>query len=1042
MQSIAALNDYVVKQWSTLDGLSSQSLNSVVQDQQGYMWIGTQFGLSRFDGKNFTNFNTSNSDFLTSNSINHLLVDNEGMLWIGTKKSLIRLDPKLLTFTRFNVKGAVRDILQDEDNRIWISANGLYLFYNNELSSINQLLNTRNLNIQNQGLYSSPRSQQKVISQLIGSVNKMAVSPEGIWLVTNRYLLRLTNLSADPGSTLRLELTAKISLPNRLAQSVIYDLAWLEGELYLASEQGAYFLDKGAYFSDIEEDDALRPFELPNGNNAAVFKFMSDADGALWVSTYGRLLYKDISSTEWQWIDQRNLDQSIWFSDIYRDKQNNIWLASKSEGLWKVNTGNIKRHTTFENKLEGIMAVTIAPNGILWAATRTGVGYFDEDNRFINKISVSSMNRAAVHDMFFQGEKLYLATEKGVLYFENEKVHTVAGAALRFNAVFSMVPASRGGLWLGTKRGLYRLAYNGLKPFVYNAFLDSKFVTYVLDKGAYGWVGTSKGAYYFTDRGIERIGMSTALNGAYVTSLLEIDAIGTFIGTLNEGLFFKGKDKQWHQFDISNGLPYGPIFSLHFDKKQQRLWVSTLKGLYRMPITQFDNDSGSLQVEQVITSLDKQLNGKASQCCAGLGNDAVVEKGNSLWYPSLQGLVEVPKEINLFGSNELLPHIESLNSDVRNIPYSGQGQLELDVDERNIAIKYTAIDFYAPAGIEFRYKLSGLDSGWRYAKNRREAIYTNLPPGSFNFDLEVKRHGDVWENAKSTEFSFLLPKRFDETIYFRLLITITFIVLLYLIFLVYRNQVNRTQLALAKQVEARTQELKASNDKLNEVNSQLKQVSHNDELTGLRSRRFLFDQLPKDIEHYQRNRDSLEKQGKALALVIINLDNFSSINDAHDPMSGDSCLRQMAALLNSKTQGSDYIVRWSGDEFLLLLRDMKKDSILNYIEGLSRAISNHAFKLPSGRNIRITSSIGWAFYPLPLLGGQIIGWETSINLADLALHKVKEQGKNGFANYSFDEQLDAFEFEESENIENQIDSFILNDLAKLDIWLQGKKSIA
>ena len=155
---------------------------------------------------------------------------------------------------------------------------------------------------------------------------------------------------------------------------------------------------------------------------------------------------------------------------------------------------------------------------------------------------------------------------------------------------------------------------------------------------------------------------------------------------------------------------------------------------------------------------------------------------------------------------------------------------------------------------EFRYQLVNFDKSWRFANRRREAIYTNLPPGEFTFELEVKRQSMTWDQAVKTRLTVNIAKRFDETVYFRLLMVSLFITLLYAIFLIYRNQERRKQVELEKQVEARTTELTDTNNKLNLANSQLKQVSHSDELTGLRSRRFLFDQLPKDIEHYQRNR--------------------------------------------------------------------------------------------------------------------------------------------------------------------------------------------
>ena len=1014
MPSKASITDYVVKQWNMQNGLPSQSLKSVVQDGQGYMWLGTQFGLSRFDGNTFTNYNTLNSHFLPSNGINKLLVDSEGYLWIGTKDGLVVIDPSTMAAQEFAVKGPVRDIIEDAKGSLWIAANGLYFVSRNQIN-----LNSK---------YDSytPVVTASSVKQIAGTVSQLALSPEGIWLVNERYLLRLTNSSSD-FAKLRLELTAKISLPERLAQTIIHDLAWLEGNFYLASELGAYFLDL---------DDELRPFPLPNANNSAVYKFMSDSDGALWISTYGRLLFRD-NSGDWQWVEPSQLDQSIWFADLFRDNDNNIWLASFSEGLWLAHEGRIERHSAISQMTEAVMAISQAPDGRLWVANRSGVGYFDLDKNFINQIPSNQYGRAAVHDLQFDGSRLYIATGRGVYFYENNTLFAVPGRALRDNPVFAISRSSKGGFWLGTGRGMYRLSYGGLTPFAYNAFLGSKFITYVVDEANFGLIGTSKGAYYFTDRGIEKIGDQTSLESAYVTSILNIDGVGILIGSLNDGLFYRSGQGHWRQLDATNGLPYGSIFSLRYDEKLKRIWVSTMKGVYRMPVEQFSGDIESLKVEQVISSYDRQLDGKASQCCTGLGHDAVAESGNSIWYPSLQGVVEIPKDIELFGIKPLQPKVENLNTGLRKLATAALGRNpQLETDERDITLKYTAIDYYAPTSIEFRYRLTGLDSDWRYANTRREAIYTNLPPGAFLFQLEAKRQGEGWQKAQRTEYSFVVPRRFDETIYFRLLITGSFILLFYLVFWAFRRQERRKQMALESLITERTGELRQANDKLNQVNSQLKLMSHSDELTGLRSRRFLFDQLPKDIEHFQRNSQSLQAQGKSLVLLIINFDNFSRINDAHGPLGGDSCLQQMAALLNSRTQGSDYVARWSGDEFLLLLRDFKRSAIDSYVAELCKVIAEHSFRLPSGDTISLTASIGFSFYPLPLLGGQVIGWETSVNLADIALHQVKKRGGDGVANITFDEQLDAFEFEQTNNIEQQLSVLQANGLADIKVWMR------
>lgn len=1013
----AAITDYVVKQWNTQNGLSSQSLTSVVQDHQGYMWLGTQFGLSRFDGNHFSNFNTQNSDFLNSNAILSLLIDKEGLLWIGSKKGLSVLNPSTMAFYQYQIKGAVKDLLQDSRGNIWVAGNELYYINRSQVA----------FHLTDQAKAAAGRTQgaPRSISQI--SVSNLADSPDGVWLVSANYLLRFTSKYTSTGK-LRFVITARISLLDKLAQTIIYDLKWLDGTLYLATDLGAYFLDR---------DDKLRPFSLPQANNTAVYTLTKDANNALWVSTYGRLLVRS-NTGQWQWVEPAALDQNIWFSDIYSDKQDNIWLTSFSEGLWLAKAGKVARHPVRVGANQEVMALAIAPDGKLWAATRHGVGYFNQQNGFTKQISLVQLKRRVIHDLHFVGERLYLATDLGVVYIENGQVYPIQNRELKHSPVFAIADAKGGGLWFGTGKGMFKLNYNGVTPFNYNAVLDSTFITFVNDNGNKGFIGTSKGGYIFSDKGIARFGGNTALNNAYITSMVDIKNVGMLVGTLNDGLFYRNsKSNRWLQLDVSSGLPYGSILSLYHDTQFERIWVSTMKGVYRMPVAQFADIITNLQVEQVISAFDRQLDGKANQCCTGLGHDAFAVTANAIWYPSLQGVVEIPRSVSLFGKEQLSAQIQSVSTINRTFYVNQQHNTPaLEASERDITIRYTSIDFDAPQELEFRYRLVGLDENWRYVQHRREAIYTNLPPGKFTFELAVKRAGDSWQQASQTQYSFSVPQHFDETIYFRLLITTSFLLLFYLIFWVFRAQERRKQAELEALVESRTTALREANDKLNKVNSQLKLVSHSDELTGLRSRRFLFDQLPKDVEHYQSNAQALQSQGKSLVLVIINIDNFSKVNDAYGTLGGDSCLVQLAALLNSRSQGSDYVVRWSGDEFLLLLRDFTQADVPHYVNELCRAIAAKPFSLPSGKSIYLNASIGWSPYPLPLLGGQIISWETSVNLADIALQQLKQRGGDGTAYFTFDSQLDAFEFEQTQNLDTQIDTLQTRGLAKINFWMR------
>lgn len=1011
----ASINDYVVKQWNLQNGLPSQSIKSITQDKQGYIWLATQFGLSRFDGQKFTNLTTQNTDFLRSNAIHKLLVGKDGMLWVGTRRGVHRLNPQTFAVESLNISGPVRDIIEDNQGSIWVAANGLHYISHHSLSLASSAVQPRKL------------SSVK-INQIVGAVSKMALANDGIWLVNERHLLKIKPASASTENTFRLELSSRLSLPQQLAQTILHDLAWIDGRLFLATELGAYFLDI---------DEVLRRYDAIG--NTAVYKFMSDGEGGLWVSTSNNLMFKE-GREPWQSVRPVQSEQSVWFSDIFKDSENNIWLASLNEGLWFAHAGKVERYSVGNDANQGITAITRSPTGQIWVANRYGIGTLDTNGQYQKVIDINSLERLTVNDLEFQGETLLMGTDRGVLVYEQGNLRSLPYRELRQNPVFSISPSNEGGVWFGTGRGLYRLEYSELTPFSYNTFLGSQFVTFVVDFPNFGFIGTNKGAYRYNDRGIEKLGGQTSLESAYITSIFHIQDVATLIGSWSDGLFYLTPEGQWYQLDASNGLPYGSITSLHYDKQLQQVWVGTKKGVYRMPVAQFKGPITNLKVDQVISQFDRQLDGKASRCCSGFGHDAVMETQEAIWYPSSQGIVKIPKNMQLFGSEELALKLEALFTPERRL--SGEelnNKILLNTGERDLTVQYTAIDFYAPQSVEFRYRLlsnGATNADWRETQRRQDAIYTNLSPGEYTFELQAKRRGQDWQAATAKQINIFIPRRFDETMYFRLLITCGFAFLFYLIFWVFRAQERRKHQALEDLVAERTTELRKANEKLNQVNTQLKLVSHTDELTGLRSRRFLFDQLPKDVEHFQRNAQSLQQQNKSLVLMILNIDKFSKVNDAYGPLGGDSCLQQMAALLNTRTQGSDYVARWSGDEFLLLLRDFKRDDVESYARELCKAVAEFDFKLPNGKPLALSVSMGWSLYPLPLLGGQVIGWEASVNLADIALHQVKQRGGDGAATIVFDDQLDAFEFEQSSNIESQLEVLQSNGLAEVKVWMR------
>ncbi|MFT4927948.1 MAG: diguanylate cyclase (GGDEF)-like protein [Phenylobacterium sp.] len=1043
MAAEVSMYDYDVKQWRAQDGLSSQSVRTITQDRMGYIWVGSLFGLNRFDGNKFEVFNTQNNKVLVSNAINKVFIDSTGYLWVGTKSGLSGVDPANLQFSNYFILDEVTDIIETPEKEVLVAAGGLFRLVDKAPSKIKEVL---------------------------GEVQKIEVSAQGTWVVTDTAIYLIKD-----GVIVK-----NISLASKISQSIIHDLFWSETEgLYLATEIGAF---------RVTSKNKIEREVLPLGQEIPVYKIVKDSGGGMWLSTLGSLFYRK-SGQKWQPIVAEQLGHSPWFTDIFEDRDGNIWLASNSDGLWRASVSSISRHQPKNLPSRFISSVTSGPGDKLWVGTQRGVGTLDKEGKFEPVVPPSILHRQNIYGMAFSDDdKVLLATESGLLVYQDGQL-TIPRALepLQWSLIRVIVKRQDDSVWLGTSQGLYQYAKGRLIPYRFNARFDSKNITYVLDQQDSSWVATTRGVYKITGNNIERMGLGTALYRSYVTSILDLGERGVLLGTLDDGLFYRAKEgDEWVQYDESSGLANGVIVALHYQRKVQLdaqlneqlieqlteqqqaqqaqdglqqephswrqfeqslqqeppepsnvVWVSTLRGVYRFKVIELGSGTGNIQIENILSPFDRQLGATSGRCCNGIGHQKIADYGDSLWFPSSRGVVEVPKDIDLYGesSHQIAPIIQNIVTARRKIVIGKQKDFQLDLNERDFTVFYSTINYKRPQSEQFRYRLEGYDANWNYVDTRREAVFTNLPSGTFTFRVQTRQVNQTWHEAKDASIVLKVPKQFSETMLYRLLVGALIILVLYGVVLLIRNREVRKRETLRELVEQRTVELQSVNAQLNEANQKLKQLSNKDELSGLRNRHFVYEQLPKDIEHYQRNRESMMAQGKSFALVVINIDGFKHINDGHGPIAGDSVLTQFAVLLTRETRGSDYVVRWGGDEFLIVLRDTQANQIESFIYELNLAVANGEFYLPDGQDVNITCSIGYAFYPLPLIGGQLINWEVSLSLADMALHQVQNAGRNGWATVEFDDQVDAFEFEDNDALENSLEQLFETGAAKFNVRL-------
>jgi diguanylate cyclase (GGDEF)-like protein len=211
-----------------------------------------------------------------------------------------------------------------------------------------------------------------------------------------------------------------------------------------------------------------------------------------------------------------------------------------------------------------------------------------------------------------------------------------------------------------------------------------------------------------------------------------------------------------------------------------------------------------------------------------------------------------------------------------------------------------------------------------------------------------------------------------------------------LAYLGYRLQVRnlrRQRQSLERMVAERTEALR-------QLNRQLEDASTTDPLTGLKNRRYLGQQLPSDLAHFRRERERPENSNQVIAFAIADLDHFKAINDRAGHFAGDELLKQVAERLVASVRAGHYVVRWGGEEFLIVFRPMPRDETAHVVDRVHKAISEKPYTLPGGEKITVTCSIGYTEYPFLPGSPDRVDWELLVNLADHALYAAKDSGRD------------------------------------------------
>jgi diguanylate cyclase (GGDEF)-like protein len=424
------------------------------------------------------------------------------------------------------------------------------------------------------------------------------------------------------------------------------------------------------------------------------------------------------------------------------------------------------------------------------------------------------------------------------------------------------------------------------------------------------------------------------------------------------------------------------------------LWMSTNRGILRA-----ERNEIGMYLRGIVPALAPLVfttsHGlKSAECVGGTQMNADMGRDGKLYFATVGGLAVIDPE-NL-PTNTVRPPVRIEQVIVNNEPVKSAGDhrysFERGIDR--LEIRYTALSFINPSYITFKYKLTGFDRDWVAAGTTRAAHYTNLGPGNYSFTVLAANSDGIWNETGAT-LPLTIRPLFYQTAYFHLLVTLSIAIFVYIVFLIRMRTIRAQNRRLSTIVEEKTRELTSANETLREM-------SLIDPLTTLRNRRYFTEILKTEAGSYLRARTRAATgvdqrhldRDKVWGVFLLDIDYFKQVNDRFGHDSGDLILTQFANLLKSSVRADDVVIRWGGEEFLIVLKNSVPEYLPAYAEKVRLLVQNSFLRTVQGDLIRKTVSIGFTRLPFYVNDPERMSIEQTISVADLGLYYAKNHGRN------------------------------------------------